>query len=81
MRHLLWYKLKRWSYENEYRIIIEAKNVKKPGEYFQLQNPIKKIFVGIRGNKNRVDILKKAVRGKAELIYMDLDKYGLLRTA
>ena len=63
----------------EYRIIIEAKDIDSTGEYFKLPNPIKKIFVGFRADGSQVDILEKAIGSRARLVYMDLDKYGCMK--
>ena len=79
MRHLLYYKKEELEYEKEYRIIIKAKNIESSGEYFILPNPIKKIFVGHRAKESQVDIMKKAIGSKANLVRMDLDKYGSMK--
>ena len=79
MRHLLYYKKEEWGYEKEYRIIIKAQDTKRVGEYFELSNPIKKIFVGPRAKESQVAILRKAIGSKAKLVRMCLDKYGTMK--
>lgn len=79
MRHLLFYKREEWQHEEEYRIIIRSENNDSYGEYFTLQNPIKKIYIGARADKGQVEILNRALGGKANLVWMDLSKDGSMK--
>jgi hypothetical protein len=79
MMHLLWYKKEEWTYEDEYRIIIQATNINSTEDYFSLPNPIKKIFIGARTKVKQVELLKKVTGNKVKLVHMDLDKDGYMK--
>lgn len=67
MSHIFKGKSEEWSYEKEYRIITEQK-------YFQLKNPIERIFLGPFVSKDQEFILRKILPQTVEIMPMRLDK-------
>jgi hypothetical protein len=65
-RNLLEIKTKEWEYEEEYRIICKD-------EFFQIPNPIKKIYLGPRVPNERSLILRQILPPNIQLIKMKIN--------
>lgn len=59
-------KTQEWEYEKEYRILHRQ-------QFFKLPNPIKRIFVGPKVPRDRINALKIILPETVELIEMELD--------
>ncbi|MBP2698713.1 DUF2971 domain-containing protein [Photobacterium sp. CAIM 1938] len=67
-KNLFEIKTEEWSYEQEYRIICK-------GEFYELPNPIKKIYLGHKISSERAKILRSILPSSVEVVQMKLDSY------
>lgn len=67
MRHLFEVKTLEWQYEEEYRIIVNAR-------YFQLPNSVSRILLGPKVDDEQVHILRKSIQPSIELVKMEYDR-------
>jgi hypothetical protein len=67
MRHLFSGKALPWSYEQEYRVITEAK-------YFELPRPASRLLLGAMVSKEQVRILETTLSRFIDIVPMNLDE-------
>lgn len=67
-KNLFEIKTEEWSYEEEYRIICKS-------EFYELQNPIKRIYLGHKIPRERAKLLRSILPSSVEVIQMKLDSY------
>ena len=61
MYHLFNGKTEEWEYEQEYRIITES-------QYYKLDTPVKRIFLGPQIPESRAELIRKIVPASVEVI-------------